>query len=184
MILKPKPFVFMRHAQTAFNHAKLMGGITDTPLNENGERQALAAKIFLAQSWSVVATSTLVRTQQTAALAVPNQSQIHLEALNERNWGALEGTPIKKSIVYEETPLNGESWGDFQHRVLSAINQLLERYHTPLIIAHSGIYRVLCQAIYTHPYGPRIDNATPYLFSPKSNAHWNISKYEGSTHEI
>ncbi|MCW4630388.1 MULTISPECIES: histidine phosphatase family protein [Marinomonas] len=74
MTLIPKPFVFARHAQSEFNAAFRIGGFTDSPLSETGIQQAKdAAPILSAIDWSLVATSTLQRTQETALHAVPKK---------------------------------------------------------------------------------------------------------------
>ncbi|MEM5530199.1 histidine phosphatase family protein [Gammaproteobacteria bacterium AS21] len=184
MQLIHKPFVFMRHGETPFNQAQLIGGITDSPLTQAGCEQAIAAGDVLKHPWSIIATSTLKRTIQTAQHALPNQAITQILELGERNWGDLEGQPIINPMVYEQTPANGESWLAFQNRVLLAINTLLEQHPTPLIVAHSGIYRVLCHIINGSPYGPRIDNATPYLFNPTADSAWQITQYKGQFNEI
>ncbi len=183
MQLIAKPFVFMRHGETQYNQVGLIGGVTDTPLNEIGRQQAAAAAAVLQGRWSIVATSNLQRTGQTATLAVPNQPQSQIVALGERNWGDLEGTPIIQPMVYEQTPSNGESWEAFQSRVLQGLNSLLEEYPIPLIVAHSGVYRVLCNAIKGSPYGSRIANATPYIFNPTADSGWKITLYKGHKNE-
>ncbi|AEF53165.1 histidine phosphatase family protein [Marinomonas posidonica] len=182
MILIRKPFVFARHAQSTFNQAYLIGGATDSPLSPLGVKQAKAAQPTLARvQWSQVVTSTLKRTQQTAQFAVPDQSLLPLAALCERNWGVLEGQPIEAQLPYERTPEQGESWRTFELRILEGLNQVLEVYEWPLIIAHSGVYRVLNNYINGTPYCPRIGNVVPISFIPNQNdSGWVISSFEGT----
>ena len=177
MTIIRRPFVFMRHGETPLNAAGLMGGITDSPLSERGIEQAKAAQGRLDRTWSVVAISGLQRTRITALHAVPQYEPIVLLGLNERNWGDLEQQPIAQQTPYEVTPPNGEPWADFQARVIDAINQLLTHYDTPLIIAHSGVNRVLNNVILGSPYGPRINNAEPTLFTPSQDNDWLITPY-------
>ena len=181
MTLMPKPFVFARHAQSEFNAALRIGGFTDSPLSEAGIQQAQqAAPILNAIEWSAVITSTLQRTQQTASYAVPNQVIHPYEQLKERNWGDLEGCPIEQQLAYEITPPNGESWQDFETRVLSALNEILSEHSWPLIIAHSGVYRVLNNVINGTPYCPRIGNVAPISFIPSQDENsWNITPFKG-----
>jgi probable phosphoglycerate mutase len=182
MTLVSKPFVFARHAQSEFNEAFRIGGFTDSPLSETGIQQAKdAAPILSNIQWSVVVTSTLQRTQETAFHAVPKQMILPFESLKERNWGDLEGCPIEQQLPYEVTPPNGESWQDFEHRVLGALNEILNAYSWPLIIAHSGVYRVLNNAINGTPYCPRIGNVTPISFVPsQEDKGWNITPFTGN----
>ena len=191
MKLIHKPFVFARHAQSTFNAAHLIGGFTDSPLSELGIEQAKSAEPILGDvlnndlhrnKWSVVATSTLQRTQRTAFYAVPNQMITPYEQLKERNWGDLEGCPIEQQLPYEVTPPNGESWDDFETRIISALNDILEQYPQPLIIAHSGVYRVLNNVINGTPYCPRIGNVSPISFIPnQDDGGWKITPLKGNS---
>ncbi len=182
MILITKPFIFARHAQSEFNATSRIGGFTDSPLSEVGIEQAKAAAAILKNiDWSVVVTSTLRRTQQTAFNAVPKQAILPYEQLKERNWGNLEGCPIAQQIPYEETPANGESWQTFETRVISALNEILNEYSWPLIIAHSGVYRVLNNVINGTPYCHRVGNVSPISFVPSQDkSGWSITPFKGS----
>ncbi|MFT6140804.1 MAG: putative phosphoglycerate mutase [Psychromonas sp.] len=182
MNLIAKPFVFVRHAQSEFNASSLIGGFTDSSLSEVGVDQAKAAAPILKNiDWSVVVTSTLRRTQQTAFYAAPKQTIKPSEQLKERNWGNLEGCPIAQQIPYEDTPVNGESWQAFETRVISALNDILGEYSWPLIIAHSGVYRVLNKVINGTPYCPRVANVFPISFVPSQDkSGWSISPFKGS----
>ncbi|ETX12246.1 phosphoglycerate mutase [Marinomonas ushuaiensis DSM 15871] len=178
-----KPFVFARHAQSAYNADSLIGGFTDSPLTNKGIEQAKEAAAILSHiEWSVVITSTLQRTQQTASYAVPNQAIIPYEKLKERNWGDLEGCPIEQQLPYEVTPPNGESWDAFEARIISALNDILRHYPQPLIIAHSGVYRVLNNVINGTPYCPRIGNVSPISFIPNQDDDgWKITPLKGKS---
>ncbi len=182
MILKSKPFVFVRHAQSEFNATSRIGGFTDSSLSKVGVEQAKATAPILENiDWSVVITSTLRRTQQTAFYAVPKQVIKPYEQLKERNWGDLEGCPIAQLVPYQETPINGESWQAFEARVISALNEILSEYSWPLIIAHSGVYRVLNNVINGTPYCSRVDNVSPISFVPNQDkSGWIISPFKGS----
>jgi probable phosphoglycerate mutase len=191
MKLIRKPFVFARHAQSTFNAAHLIGGFTDSPLSEHGIEQAKNAAPILSDAlnndlnsnqWSVVVTSTLQRTQQTAFYAVPNQTITPYEQLKERNWGDLEGVPIEQQLPYEVTPPNGEPWDTFETRIISALNDILRQYPQPLIIAHSGVYRVLNNVINGTPYCPRISNVSPISFIPSQDENgWKITPLKGNS---
>ena len=103
------------------------------------------------------------------------------EQLKERNWGDLEGCPIEQQLAYEITPPNGESWQDFETRVISTLNTILNEHDWPLIIAHSGVYRVLNNVINGTPYCPRIGNVTPISFVPSQGENgWTITPFKGN----
>lgn len=68
-----KPFVFVRHGETALNRDKLIGGRTDVPLTDEGEWQAQEVRSLLSRyCWSGIAVSPLLRARQTAELALPD----------------------------------------------------------------------------------------------------------------
>lgn len=171
-----KPFVCLRHGETPLNRDRLIGGRTDVPLTEEGEQQARNAAPLLARyTWSCIAVSDKLRARQTAALALPGAPKLIVPDLRERDWGDLELRPYAEQPPYETTPPGGEPWDDFCARVIGALNQLLQQYDTPLVIAHSGVFRVLNLLATGSPYGPRIGNALPMWILPdRSPDNWAI----------
>lgn len=178
MKLMNKPFVFMRHGETELNCNRVIGGRTDVPLTAIGKAQARQASLILAHTaWSCIAVSPLLRARQTASLAVVDAPQLIVTDLRERDWGDLELRPLSEQPPYEDTPPNGEPWTNFCARVIHALNELLSHYEQPLIIAHSGIFRVIRQQATGTPYGPRIGNASPIRIVP-NNGHWEMHSLE------
>ncbi|WP_191091641.1 histidine phosphatase family protein [Affinibrenneria salicis] len=171
-----KPFVFLRHGETPLNRDRLIGGRTDVPLSEDGEQQARSAASILARHrWSCIAVSSKLRARQTASLALPGLPQLMVPDLRERDWGDLELRPYTEQTPYEQTPPGGEAWDDFCARIIAALNQLLQQYDTPLVVAHSGVFRVLSLLSSGSPYGPRIGNAVPMWIVPAdSPGGWTI----------
>ena len=167
MTLLAKPFVFVRHGETPLNRDRLMGGRTDAPLTERGEQQARdASALLMPQPWSVIAVSPQQRARRTAALALPGAPVMVVPDLRERDWGDLEGRPLSEQTPYEETPPDGEGWHPFCTRVTDALNALLATHDTPLVVAHSGVFRVACYLATGTPYGERIGNVTPMWILP------------------
>lgn len=165
--LRRETFIFLRHGETECNSRQVIGGRTDSQLTDAGREQArLAAEWLQPLSWSRVVCSSLSRTRETARLAVPGCVPLVVPDLNERDWGELEGQPMANMCAYEATPPGGEPWQLFEHRVTNALNDLLADCNTPLLVGHSGTYRVVCNHIYGRPDVPRIANATPVLFRP------------------
>lgn len=179
--LLPRPFVFLRHGETFFNRAYLIAGSPDVPLTPLGESQARDVGTVLGQQpWSHVAVSTMFRARKTARLALP-QSELHFYAgLRERHWGALEKTPIQDPMPYFDTPEGGETWADFQGRVVNSLNEVLTRFECPLIVAHSGVFRVICNVTQGHPYGARIGNVAPVWCQPPTpeQDNWQLTPWQ------
>jgi probable phosphoglycerate mutase len=165
-MLLARPFVFMRHGETELNQERRIGGCTDSPLTALGVSQAREAEVWLDYPWSHVATSTLQRAWHTAELAVPGQLACRYPGLNERDWGELERMPLRQQPPYLTTPPGGETWEAFQARVLAELNGLLMHHHRPLVIAHSGVFRVIRTQLLGQPDGPRLPNAMPLVLQP------------------
>lgn len=172
MSLIKKPFIFMRHGETEANKTNVFCGATDIPLNSTGREQAINARPTLVSLYSedmTVISSSMLRARETTQLALPNISFITNPALAERNWGELEMTAITP-VSYFDTPPEGEPWPDFIDRVTTALNTILMQYEKPLIIAHSGVYRVIQFYLTGSPAGHRVPNATPVHIWPESNS--------------
>lgn len=179
MSLVSKPFIFMRHGETELNRAHLICGATDVPLNQNGIEQAISARPVFDSlpSGYPVFSSPMNRALTTAKHALPQAHIIEEPRLAERNWGALEMRPLSEQVGYEVTPPQGESWCDFVSRVTSALNEILAHHTRPIIVAHSGVYRVIQFHLCGSPYCERIPNATPVLIAPE-NKETNVRVLE------
>lgn len=176
MHLKQSPFVFLRHAETDCNARGVIGGMTDSSLTKAGREKARAAGESLQHiTLNKVICSALSRTRETALLALPGCVPYLEPRLNERHWGELEGRPQNQLVAYKSTPPGGESWDAFMARVTAALNTLQEEQGIPLVVGHSGVYRVICQHIFGRPDGPRIANAEPVLVRHTPSG-WHIVK--------
>lgn len=176
MSLVRKPFVYMRHGETAWNDQQRICGSSDIPLNLRGEEQAKAAAEWLAYEWSQVISSQLGRARTTAALAVPHQQALADARFNERDFGLLEGAPILNQPLHRETPKGGESWDGFVGRVVAAVNDALVQYPMPLLIAHGSVYRVLFFQMFGTPDCTPLKNATPLLIQPLGDQGWVVTE--------
>jgi len=177
-LLIEKPFIFLRHGQTTTNAKGVVAGSLDVELSEKGREQALFARQKLDQRFEGVFASSLKRCIDTASLAAPDHSPTLLPCLVERHWGVWEGRYIPRHFEYQSTPPKGEAWEVFQSRMLEGLNMALGQTnaHTkpPLIVAHSGTYRVLRSIINGSPSGKRVANASPILFEPSAEG-WRIT---------
>lgn len=180
MKLKQSPFLFLRHGETDCNARGVIAGATDSRLSDTGRRQAREARGRLENTrWSRVYCSALSRTLETAALAAPECDAVSRPGLNERDWGRLEGQPLSALVAYTATPPGGEPWNMFERRVTAALNDILDEADTPLVVGHSGVYRVICNHMLGRPDGPRIANAKPVLVQPMASG-WQIIELAGA----
>ncbi len=91
--------LLIRHGETAWNRVRRMQGHVDTPLNEEGLRQAAALGLALAaEKPDAIYSSDLQRARMTAQpVAQVHQMNIQFDTeLRERCYGAFEG------LLYEE----------------------------------------------------------------------------------
>jgi len=174
-----RPFYYLRHGETETNRLGLITGATDIELNARGREQAVAAATLVrALAVDAIYSSPLKRARQTAdcvalALGLP---VVEVPAIAERGFGELEGKP-RGLLVRGATPAGGESLEDFTARVLAGFSGIAGSEH-PLIVAHSGVFRVLCRALaITAPAAP-IDNALPLRLKPPAiaGAPWLLER--------
>ncbi len=67
-----------------------------------------------------------------------------------------------------QTPRGAETYSAFQDRVVTTISSVLQREKLPLLVSHSGVFRVLCRTLgYTH-----LDSihASPFFFKPPNDS--------------
>lgn len=139
------PFCFLRHGETESNRLGLVAGASDVPLNATGLAQARTAAQKLAGSGiDAIWSSPLQRAHDTARCVADllGLDVITIRELAERNWGALEGKP-RESRDRRMTPPGGESLDEFRARTLAGFARIRPS-RLPLIVAHSGTYRILC----------------------------------------
>jgi len=113
----------LRHAETVFNAARVVQP-PDTPLSERGLAQVerLADRLDGA-GIATIRTSDLARALATArVLEARTGARLILDAdLQERNYGAIRGTPdadLRDDIFGPDyVPPEGETWTEFHARV-------------------------------------------------------------------
>jgi probable phosphoglycerate mutase len=161
-----RPFYFLRHGETETNAQRLVAGSLDTALTEAGRQQALAAAEMLAgEAITAIYSSPLQRARDTA---VPVAAKLELPIiivadLAERNWGVLEGQP-RGSRRRGVTPEGAETSRAFAQRILCALASIDSE--APLIVGHSGVFRVLCRSVGIMEASAPVANALPLRFEP------------------
>ncbi len=160
------PFIYLRHGETESNAAQLIAGSWDVALTRKGLAQAGQAALRLrGKGVTGIYASTLQRSRETATIVARELAlPVTIVAeLNERSWGALEGQP-RASRVPGIAPPGAEPPQDFMNRVLRGLASI--QTPLPLIVAHSGIFRVLCRALGLPEPDDPVVNCTPLRFIP------------------
>lgn len=165
------PFLFLRHGETVSNLNDTIAGSLDVVLTERGHNQARAAATTLqGRGITAIYSSGLRRARDSAEYVarILGLSVTVIPELAERNWGELEGKPraLRTSGV---TPPGAETPVEFRTRVLHAFSRI-EARGLPIIVAHSGVFRVLCTELGIPAREERIENALPVRFEPSTGS--------------
>ena len=170
-----RPFYYLRHGETESNASRLIAGSLDVHLTPLGREQARSAAAALAdEPITGIYSSPLTRARETAepvaqALKLPVTI---IDEIAERNWGELEGKP-RHLAVRGMTPPGGEPTENFIRRVLAGFARI--DTPVPLIVAHSGVFRVLCHTLeIVRTEGP-VSNALPLRFAPLPGGGWELA---------
>lgn len=174
--LPRRPFVLIRHGQTDANRDGIIAGRLDAMLTEKGRAAAMSLATMTWPGPIRVFSSPQTRARDTAALAFPGRQATLIEDLRERHWGIHEGQPVAAIPPRESTPEGGESWDDINARVARAIRQahLLAGDALPVMVAHSGVIRVVRHLAFGQIQAPSAANTTPYLYRFE-NGQWHES---------
>ncbi|MFK7896118.1 MAG: histidine phosphatase family protein [Myxococcota bacterium] len=153
----------IRHGETAGNRNRVVQ-VPETPLSEQGLAQAAALGDRLrdapiAEIW----TSHLTRARQTAGAVEQTTGAPLAERpdLEERNFGALRGTPYSElevdPFVPGYNPPEGEGWDDFHLRVARVWDEIVAHYQaryasasTPThlaVVSHGLFLRALLEGV-------------------------------------
>ncbi len=178
--LLTREFYFLRHGESQSNVDDTIAGSIDVPLTALGRAQAKdAARLLKNYGISTIYSSALSRARETAetigeVLNVP----VHIiDELAERRWGDLEGKP-RRLRVRGATPPGAETPEEFSRRVSLGFAKIVND-GTPLIVSHSGVYRVLCGMLGVTDQSQqdsRVANARPVRCTPPnlSSLQWRM----------
>ena len=173
-----RPFYYLRHGETESNANRTIAGSLDVDLTPLGRKQALAAANVLAKEpITAVYSSPLRRARDTATpiAEILKLPVVIVPEIAERNWGELEGKP-RGTRIRGKTPEGGERVEEFMQRVLSGL--ALIDGEVPLVVAHSGVFRVLCRTLeIVETEGP-VSNALPLRFVPLAEGGWKLEDVE------
>jgi len=145
--------IAIRHGETDWNKIHKIQGISNIPLNQNGENQAkIIAEKLKNEKFDLIITSPLNRAKKTAEIIFDFLGEkvhggIKIEDdLIERNFGELDGTRMpetqeQKMKIRLSKPNGGESINDVEKRIKS----VLKKYEGKkiLIVAHWHILATL-----------------------------------------
>ncbi len=144
----------IRHGQTDWNLEKRLQGREDTPLNDTGRVQSMAAGAYLAEakahgfSPAVICCSPLSRAKDTAGLIAAQldiSAPVVCHTLNERDYGKLSGLTVEeRRRLYPKGERDAgpvESVPQAASRMYRAFDDVLEISggRTVIAVSHGGI---------------------------------------------
>ena len=171
--------VVIRHGETDQNKENRLQGSKgpNEHLNATGRQEVTALRDGLLITPTIIYTSPLVRTKETALILNEKWGVPIVTApeLMERDFGSLSGklrSEIDPQIVesdlegrYDYRPYGGESVADVKARVISFLSTLPLSYDdTIVVVTHRGIIRVLYDLYPIESDGGEIVPASKHIF--------------------
>ena len=163
-----------RHGETDWNRNLRVQGHSDTPLNENGRRQARAlAESLTGEPIDAIYASDLARAHETASIvATSRELEVRLDlGLRERNFGSWEG--LTRAEIDERFGTggthDGETNDEVRRRVVGAVDRIVAGHpdQTVLVVSHGGALN----SLWHHASGARLErwpNCAVYRLEARS----------------
>lgn len=185
----PRPFYFIRHGEADWNVERRCIGQLDRPLTDRGRSQARnAQRAFAGVTISAVFYSPLVRAAETAFIVGEGRNWVFVAepGLKEANLGVKQGRreddpndPFIVDWINGADIAEAESHATMTGRVVAAANRCLSTLPPdaapPLLVAHSGVYHVLRDAMRA-PVA-RVRNCQPWFHEPVAGT-WRVAEVE------
>jgi broad specificity phosphatase PhoE len=180
----------LRHGQTDWNVEGKLQGTSDIPLNETGQRQALAAAAAINPAdWDLVLSSPLSRARATAQQIVESHALGQLaidDRLLERAFGEAEGLSyLEWKTLYD--PAVGVAGGENLEQLEIRANKMLAEFAEEfsgkrvLAVSHGAFIRKLVRIASDRRLpleGERFANTSLTKLVYK-DARWQILHYDG-----
>lgn len=143
-----KTFYLMRHGQTLFNIRRKIQGACDSPLTEEGIRQAeVASESLKGIKFDHAYSSTSERSCDTLEIVTNNEMPYtRLKGLKEMNFGMFEGEsedlnpkgPGGYTTFF--VPYGGESIDEVKERMVKTCTEIMEKddHEVVLAVSHAG----------------------------------------------
>ena len=144
----------VRHGKTDWNNQRLIQGLVDIELNEEGIQAAEElSKIINLDNIDICMSSPLKRAKKTAEIIVKNKKEIIYDnLLVERSFGDYEGIKITEELAKKQWDYNNEdqthnleSVKDLLNRCNKFLNKIKTNYQDKniLVVSHGCFIKAL-----------------------------------------
>lgn len=184
--------ILVRHGETEKNVVGSLHAADDPEnLNEKGKLQMRKTAQRLAKFLpSMVYSSKEKRALESTHILceVLGITSRAINGMQERNWGVFTGKswdevkkvldPMTLEERYNYLPQGGESWKEFETRLIKAIKKVLDKDKNVVVVTHGGAIRALMPYLLKVPkeesfkYDP--DNASLTIFDYHKNGFKNV----------
>jgi len=180
--------VLIRHGETAKNVKGKLHNYDDPEILSNAGREQIGKTANRLKDFNpaMIYSSKEKRAIQSAEilskeLGVPSES---VEGMQERNWGVFSGKPWSevKAVLdpmtlderYNYVPPQGESWKQFEKRLIDAVELALKQNtgKTIVMVTHGGAIRALM------PHLLNVPKEESFKYDP-ANASVTMFEYDG-----
>ncbi len=178
----------IRHGETEKNVVNKLHGIGDIEsLTEIGKKQIeLTGEVLKSEGIVKIFYSNELRAKDSAVILSESLKCDVVEdrGLGDRNWGDFTDKPwsdVKEVLDpmtleerYNYTPPNGESWKDFESRLITALHRAIDQSQNSnlVIVTHAAVIRALI------PYLLKVSKEESFKYDP-ANASISEFEYDG-----
>lgn len=175
--IKLSEFYFVRHGQTDHNAGLLNKDVYgDIPLNDVGLQQAAQLRSFVEiLPIKTICCSPLLRARQTKDiinkwLGLPVVMISDLREGSDQDWCEIQSIKNGKHLSVSK------SLKLFEGRLRSGLEKALRQTGPVLIVAHGGVYSLLCRILNVETNMWKIANCTVVHFYKNSSGVWSVEK--------
>lgn len=184
----------VRHGITEWNRLGKSQGLTDIPLNEEGNQQAqlLAEHLVKEEGWDFIVSSDLKRAVQTAEhlSAKLNIPILFFESkIREIDCGKIEGTTEEERVErwgknWRDQELGMEKPVDVAKRGMAFLEELSERFpgQRILMVSHGALIGVTLQHLLPDEFTKTYIENTSLTVLEKKNKKWSCLRYNFIDH--
>ena len=170
---------FIRHGQSELNLKGVLAGQTDTPLTDEGRKQAKEAAVKLEGiKFDAVFSSDLSRAHETQKIMLPNHTAVTTPLLREYDLGILVGKSTAECreiygerltnsfVTHDYRFFDGECIEDVKLRIGELLKDILNKdYENVAVFCHAGVCKTMLSVAFgNNAFSTYCDNCAINVF--------------------